>query len=645
MGNNLKKHNFFSREVPFIIVPILVGTFFFLVHITSLGQWIYKTGDLYFYFQGRSALGFEHKVDPRLKIYVFDDLTTSSIREYDLSAQRWVEILEAISKQNPKAILTPHSFSIIKSLHDPIAFTESIQKLRTKIATGVWLTNKKIHGLLPLAPEDYQSFSLQNYFNLDNPGLNKWNIQLESQIFGPHPGIMNAFSHYGAFWSLSTQIPLVIKVSEEHALSHLALHAADTIFANQNQLYINEISVPMTDDGRIQVNLLDTSSFFEKSRSMIEPIRRVMQSKTFDDELSHGDIVLILPSFSTGQVKYVDTPLGLMPDGYILASVINSLITGNWVHPQKYEWIFMLFMSFLGLSLGKIFNALRAMILVSPIIIFGFLGSLFLFLSFGYTLPIFLGSSSLFFTTLVCVLISRKRLSLRFEEALRIPRYIWGRNGTKLIETGYRNFPDEPTKKIVSIIHVKISNLEKILKNLSGEPLFDELRRYEIEQTRIIHEHGGLEIKSWDGQKLAYFSPDTHEHNNLNHAERAMNCCEELLKVYADILAEKIDQGDFVVKISASVDAASIHVGNFGDVDHLVPVAIGNAVESLFELSSACPPLHIVISKSAHNLLEDDRFKNLKEVSKKVRDEDTSYFHYCPIDHRKEFLQELNQRL
>ena len=44
---------------------------------------------------------------------------------------------------------------------------------------------------------------------------------------------------------------------------------------------------------------------------------------------------------------------------------------------------------------------------------------------------------------------------------------------------------------------------KKILKQLT-EPLFNEFRHYELEVSKIVHEAGGVEVKTRDGRKRLF---------------------------------------------------------------------------------------------------------------------------------------------
>ena len=121
-----------NREISYLISFIFVCIFFSMIHLSSLGQWIYYNHDLGYFYKGRKVLGSETKIDPRLKIYLFDDITASSLKDSGISAQRWLEIFRSISKQNPKVIITPNPFNIVKNLHDPIEFHRCYSKNRHK---------------------------------------------------------------------------------------------------------------------------------------------------------------------------------------------------------------------------------------------------------------------------------------------------------------------------------------------------------------------------------------------------------------------------------------------------------------------------------------------------------------------------------
>ncbi|NRA45437.1 MAG: hypothetical protein HRU09_10835 [Oligoflexales bacterium] len=43
------------------------------------------------------------------------------------------------------------------------------------------------------------------------------------------------------------------------------------------------------------------------------------------------DIVLILPNMYTGSTDFHSSPLGYVPGGFFIASIINSTLNGKWL--------------------------------------------------------------------------------------------------------------------------------------------------------------------------------------------------------------------------------------------------------------------------------------------------------------------------
>lgn len=643
----MKKHSILSREYPYLLSAVILSALLYIAHLSPLGQWVFSYQDLSVYFNSRHFFGLDHKIDPRLKVYVFDDQTVTSLKETDLSAQRWAEMFKAIADKNPKTIITPHSFSVVENLHDPLGFTDSIKEIKSKIATGVWLTPKTISGLLPLSPEDYPSLSLKYHLNVSNPGEVSWKSHDDVQIYGPGPGVMNAFSFFGGSWTYSHTVPLATKIQDEFVLTHLALHAADTLsVSNDSSLIVNEIKVPLSKEGETLINYVDPVLFFDKTKSILDPVRRVMRGTAYDEEISSGDVVLILPHFSAGLLQFENTPFGYLPKGYVIASIVNSVLTGNWLKPQSYEWLYLALCLFFATIVGRAAKRSRVPVYLPILLMLVFSGSLFIFYAAGFSFPVTFGVIGAFLQGVLCFQIRRSRLSLRLEEPLRIARYLWGRNGTKAEEKKYRRFPDEPVKKIVSLLYVRLDKIENILDKLSGEPLFDEFRRIELEVTKIVHESGGIEVKTRDGRKLAYFSSEiSSNEGSSSHAEKALLCSERLVRSFASLLEEKLNDGDFVCEIKLALDTCSVFAGNFGDFDHLVPAALGQSVEDLAELSKSAGQLKVLLTQNAKSLIDESHLKNIKDKKASLFGKKVDLFEYDPIPEQKALIKELKEKL
>ena len=112
-----------------------------------------------------------------------------------------------------------------------------------------------------------------------------------------------------------------------------------------------------------------------------------MRGNSFDKDLTSGDVVLLLPNFRTGSTKHVNTPMGDLPEGYAIASVINSVLTGDWIQPQGLHWVFLAILGILGTLIGRITKKSRILIFLSFYFICTLLGSLFLFTSIGFAFP------------------------------------------------------------------------------------------------------------------------------------------------------------------------------------------------------------------------------------------------------------------
>ena len=81
-------------------------------------------------------------------------------------------------------------------------------------------------------------------------------------------------------------------------------------------------------------------------------LRRASQGSP-ETKISEGDIVLILVGFSTGNTDYHESsPFGSMPGGYIIASMISSMVENQWIDTIEGMPILILILAIMGTLLG-----------------------------------------------------------------------------------------------------------------------------------------------------------------------------------------------------------------------------------------------------------------------------------------------------
>src|SRR5690606_41178774 len=64
--------------------------------------------------------------------------------------------------------------------------------------------------------------------------------------------------------------------------------------------------------------------------------------------LPEDGVVVILPAMFTGHTDMVQTPFGIMPGGFIMSSLVNSTVTGDWLTVSRWQNILPCLFAFIG---------------------------------------------------------------------------------------------------------------------------------------------------------------------------------------------------------------------------------------------------------------------------------------------------------
>ena len=168
---------------------------------------------------------------------------------------------------------------------------------------------------------------------------------------------------------------------------------------------VDEAIVYPDKSGKVMVNLSAPKHYY-KGLKRLDDLLTGRFSKNF---INKDDVVLILPNMFTGGADFHLTEFGYIPGGLIVASAINSVLTGEWLYKMDAKWL-PLFACFFGGILG-LFSSTLAFWICSIVIfvLFVCLGVLF-FSYLGVAIP-WLYSAMGFLGTGVMVFAERSRYS------------------------------------------------------------------------------------------------------------------------------------------------------------------------------------------------------------------------------------------
>lgn len=342
---------------------------------SGLGQDInYRVANT-FEFRMREDLGQSPELSKKIKIFGFDDKTLSRLKRPELYIEEWAEGIKRLAKDKPKVIIVDKMFSIIYDPNHKMAEAlEVLRSLDVNIVVGSFVTPYPIsyRNSLDINKNLYHMpFIAQNGIHLSTTSKEVY-MQIPSQepsetsygnddpytffkdfrnqhIYGPSHQFQLAFTYVGHLqYSGHTKAAPFLRIKYDYGVPHASLFAADNFKITEDHLLVNDVPVPIDDDGDIAVNLAHPKSYYvgQKRLNLILDQHR---KKNLVDE---GDIVLLLLNMYTGGTDFHLTPFGYAPGGFILAAMINSAVTGKWLKQVSNSWLLISISCILGGLLG-----------------------------------------------------------------------------------------------------------------------------------------------------------------------------------------------------------------------------------------------------------------------------------------------------
>lgn len=287
-------------------------------------------------YRVRHWLGRDVLISPKLKIILYDDKVAARLNKPSLSLLEWARVLEYIDLHQPERIYIDQIFGVGfgSSLEDKLAI-EKISKIKTPISVGALISKNQIayRPELPTSAFIFErgtdtSKNLGSSVLEELPDLKN----LKYYVYGPTSQMLPLFSVGHIFYESERFITPLFRNGESSMLPHLALMGQRTTFEGEH-LKINDSVVPIF-RGRTSINVGKyPEDFLKVTRSLNGILSRIEERppQKWEDFLSPGDSVLLIPEGFTGSADFKPGPFGSMFGGWVIGSVLNSVLTGEWL--------------------------------------------------------------------------------------------------------------------------------------------------------------------------------------------------------------------------------------------------------------------------------------------------------------------------
>lgn len=298
----------------------------------------------------RSAVGRDPVLDPRIKIFLYDDLTVARLGQTDVSPSDWSLALQALAARGAASILIDKLFDQPRAAppHDFAAVVGALP-----VTSGVFASSEEIRGRRAFAPA-WPQFA---------QALDAAWMPVETRYaYGADPALAEGFPRSGHLaYEHGGRTRPFLRVrgqdGRDAAVPHAAFAAAE-IRVDGNDLTVNGTVVPLDRDGFIHADVAPPDSYLPRTYSFLPVITRSRAGRPID-VVQPGDVVVILPSMFTGHSDWVETPAGTMAGGFFLTALANSALTGTWIRPVDGYGAVALLATLTGALAGLLLNGQR----------------------------------------------------------------------------------------------------------------------------------------------------------------------------------------------------------------------------------------------------------------------------------------------
>jgi len=292
-------------------------------------------------FAVRSATGNDVLMAESLRIIALDDSSYAALGKPNLTEDQWSKLLTSLAAQDPKAIFTTHMFGSGEFSDRSGPLAQALTKLRdakipVKVAAFAYPGLIRHRTPLSLTGEnfDLQRMIVDEKLTADQvTKIRELTVEKKGwNLYGPSADFSDLFSELGhVHYDGHGKIAPLARFRGDRVVPYLGILAGGHLSINQEQLQSERSSIiPIDDSAELIVNELQPSLLGEYSWSMNAIFKRI-EDNTLAEVIRPGDTVLLLSDMYTGRVSFVPSPRGTVPSGYVVASVINSALTDQWI--------------------------------------------------------------------------------------------------------------------------------------------------------------------------------------------------------------------------------------------------------------------------------------------------------------------------
>lgn len=544
-------------------------------------------------FKARSYLNRSPAIDPRLKVYAFDDDTLKRFMSDDLDIQEWARLLHAMAEVKPRLIIIDKIFGTPRGLFQASEIIETLKTAKAPIFAAGFLSREKLSFREVLSSRDLSMELWGPDRQLhSNP---EWLPVRQQFPYGPAESIEAGFAGIGHIhYDNDGLFQPFVRFSFSRVMAHISLQAADAVQVDPDSLLVNGHRL-YPHEGRLAINFPDIAQMQTSIVSLNGAIQRARKGADFKPVISENQIVLILPAMYTGGSDTVSSPIGDIPGGYVHLAVINSILGNHWIRSFPDHPFLICASALVGFVCGIYLRSLWFFLMLTALVLLASLGGTAAFVYANCQLPWFWNCLSLLGTGCLSQVMRNSLIERRNHEIRKALNGIIPDKCVDQVVDRPELLNIEPSGQSVSIMFIDIVGFSITTQKLTPKESFGQLKDLLSNLTNIIHQHGGVVDKTLGDGLLCFFGYDITGAKVTQHADIAVQCAIAIqAHSYASILSAH-EQQRAVFPLRIGINSASVFIGNIGNSNRFDFTMIGDGVNFASRLEGACDPFRIMI--------------------------------------------------
>jgi len=607
-------------KVRMLIASIVATAFSILAH-SNTGDKIESYLSLRLNFTVRQKLKKIPKIDPRIKIFAIDDTTTAFLSSHDLEFDVWQKVLSAIGASKPKAIIIDKIFGLVSGDRDELTKQAKLIRKNAPVYAGAFTSPLAIPKRETYRYQVARRNQLANYLPKDIDFEVNHLDWFKPEIFRAYaadPSVRGAFTGIGYInYLLDGYVDPLRRTGRDSVFPYVAFMPGETKI-QENGLISNGNHVEFDSRGRILVNMIPMLDLYQYTYQFEKPIRHALAGKPIK-KIKEGDYVIILPLMYTGHSDVFDTPAGSLPGGFILAAMINSTLTGEWLTPVGYASLFIFAATFIcvGLSflsawsMGTLFP-----IVFLPILIVSF-GTL-AFSYYGFLVPWLFPAVSCSLTGFILFYSNSKKNEIRTRQLKQALGQAVPPGVLQEIIKNPDSLQQKPTSHSITIVFIDMVGFSLTSEKQTPKQVFEDLKDFSKLARRIIHDHSGVVDKTLGDGILCYFGHSFVSKDSTtgqgSHADQALKCAIAIQRENIDQCLINAKRNRAVYPLRIGINTATVYIGNLGDENKIEFTIVGHGVNYAKRLEEGCELFKVLIGAATKDLLGE-----LSHVSEELK--------------------------